>query len=188
MNKKIKNNLVIVLITLMILLSTVSAQTVKDGDTEIKIDNVLETKKDDKKDTKEKEEKDLEVGEFPVYINYNNSTSVDLLTEKQLDTLYKYFADNVKLTYPTMDQANVLIFDQNNMYKMTKDLSEKLKQMDKGKEIIPNGINLLNTRPAESEYTTSVYCLVILATFAIFRIGIGYYIESKNRNELGIHK
>ena len=191
MGKTIKYTIVTVILTLCILTTGVFAEKVN----ETKVDAVTsaqnsqsKNKNTDDGDSIQPNTQELETQKYPIYINYNNSTSVDLLTEKQLDKLYKYFADNVKTTYPTMDDSDVLIFDQNNIYKMTKDLKSELRKMDGGKEVIPNGIALLNTKPIETDYTTTLYCLIILIAFAYFRFAIGVHLDSKKSKNLGIHE
>lgn len=191
MRKTIKYTIVTLILTLCILTTGVFSEKVD----ETKVDAVTsaqnsqsKNKNTDDGDSSQPNTQELEAQKYPIYINYNNSTSVDLLTEKQLDKLYKYFADNVKTTYPTMDDSDVLIFDQNNIYKMTKDLKSELRKMDGGKEVVPNGIALLNTKPIETDYTTTLYCLIILIAFAYFRFAIGVHLDSKKSKNLGIHK
>lgn len=191
MRKTIKYTIVTLILTLCILTTGVFAEKVN----ETKVDAVtgaqnsqIKDKNIDGGDSSQPNTQELETQKYPIYINYNNSTSVDLLTEKQLDKLYKYFADNVKTTYPTMDDKDILIFDQNNIYKMTKDLKSELGKVDSGKEIIPNGIALLNTKPIETDYTTTLYCLIILIAFAYFRFAIGVHLDSKKSKNLGIHE
>lgn len=191
MKKTIKYTITTLILTLCILTTGVFAEKAD----KTKVDAVTSAqnspshnKKIDSGDSSQQNPQELETQKYPIYINYNNSTSVDLLNENQLDKLYKHFADNVKTTYPTMDDRDVLIFDQNNIYKMTKDLKSELEKMDNGKEIIPNGIALLNTKPIETDYTTTLYCLIILIAFAYFRFAIGVHLDSKKSKNLGIHE
>ena len=191
MRKTIKYTIVTLILTLCILTTGVFAEKVN----ETKVDAVtgaqtsqIKDKNIDGGDSSQPNTQELETQKYPIYINYNNSTSVDLLTEKQLDKLYKYFADNVKTTYPTMDDKDILIFDQNNIYKLTKDLKSELRKMDGGKEVIPNGIALMSMKPIETDYTTTLYCLIILIAFAYFRFAIGVHLDSKKSKNLGIHR
>lgn len=188
MRKTIKYTIVTLILTLCILITGVFAEKVN----ETKVDAITGAQnsqiKDKNIDVGEPNTQELETQKYPIYINYNNSTSVDLLTEKQLDKLYKYFADNVKTTYPTMDDKDILIFDQNNIYKLTKDLKSELRKMDDGKEVIPNGIALMSMKPIETDYTTTLYCLIILIAFAYFRFAIGVHLDSKKSKNLGIHE
>lgn len=191
MRKTIKYTIATLILTLCILTTGVFAEKVD----KTKVDAVTSAQNSQNKNkntddggSNQPNTQELEAQKYPIYINYNNSTSVDLLTEKQLDKLYKHFADNVKTTYPTMDDKDVLIFDQNNIYKMTKDLKSELRKMDGGKKVLPNGIALLNTKPIETDYTTTLYCLIILIAFAYFRFAIGVHLDSKKSKNLGIHK
>lgn len=191
MRKTIKYTIVTLILTLCILTTGVFAEKVN----ETKVDAVTGAQNSQIKDknidgggSSQLNTQELETQKYQIYINYNNSTSVDLLTEKQLDKLYKYFADNVKTTYPTMDDKDILIFDQNNIYKLTKDLKSELRKMDDGKEVIPNGIALTSMKPIETDYTTTLYCLIILIAFAYFRFAIGVHLDSKKSKNLGIHE
>lgn len=194
MRKTIKYTITTLILTLCILTTGVFAEKADKSDkTEVDAISSAQTspKKNEKAvgdDSNQPNIQELETQKYPIYVNYNNSTSVDLLTEKQLDSLYKYFADNVKTTYPTMDESDILIFDQNNIYKLTKDLKNQLRKMDSGKEVIPNATALLNTKPIETDYTTTLYCLIILISFAFFRFTIGAYVDSKNAQQLDAHK
>lgn len=194
MSRKIKYSIFILIITLTLLTTSVFAEKPKEEDNK-KLDAIagakIETKKESKPnggDSSQPKETKLETQKYPIYVNYNNSTSVDLLNEKQLDSLYKYFADNVKTTYPTMDDKDVLIFDQNNIYKMTSDLKNQLKKMDDGKNILPNAITLLNTKPIEDEYTTTLYCMIAILGFALFRLVFEVLIVPKKLEKLPTHK
>lgn len=194
MSRKIKYSIFILIITLTLLTTSVFAEKPEEVGNK-KLDAVsgakIETKKEikpDGSDSNQSKEPKLETQKYPIYVNYNNSTSVDLLNEKQLDSLYKYFADNVKTTYPTMDDKDVLIFDQNNIYKMTSDLKNQLKKMDDGKNILPNAITLLNTKPIEDEYTTTLYCMIAILGFALFRLVFEVLIVPKKLEKLPTYK
>lgn len=194
MSRKIKYSIFTLIITLTLLTTSVFAEKPKETSNK-ELDAIagakIETKKESKSDggdSSQPEESKLETQKYPIYVNYNNSTSVDLLNEKQLDSLYKYFADNVKTTYPTMDDKDVLIFDQNNIYKMTSDLKNQLKKMDDGKNILPNAITLLNTKPIEDEYTTTLYCMIAILGFAFFRLVFEVWSVPKKPEKLPTHK
>lgn len=134
--KKIINKILTVTLAISLIgpLTTLSVHAKNVDKNETKVEQKAE---DNKKEETSKEVKEVQEkmdqretqNVYPILVVYNGSSSVDYLTEDELNTIYKVIADNIDLTYLTTDSDDIISFDQSTNYKITKELKKKLEKM-----------------------------------------------------------
>lgn len=134
--KKIINKILIVTLAISLIgpLTTlpVHAKNVDKNETKVEQkaeDNKKEETSKEVKEVQEKMDQRETQNVYPILVVYNGSSSVDYLTEDELNTIYKVIADNIDSTYLTTDSDDIISFDQSTNYKITKELKKKLEKM-----------------------------------------------------------